>query len=106
LGISLVFNLVLLSAAWLISQAMRLTVSPAALFVFVPVASASLLLPISISGLGVREGIYIALFAQVGVSDAKAIAFSLAYYSLDLFAGIVGGLWYFLASARNLQQKA
>jgi len=105
LGVSLLFNLVLLTAALLISQALQLNVSPAALFVFVPIATASLLLPISISGLGVREGLYIALFAQVGVGDAKAIAFSLAYYSLDLFAGIVGGLLYLFASAGNLRPE-
>jgi hypothetical protein len=104
LGISVLFNLVLLTAAVLLTQALQINVSIAALFVFVPIATASLLLP-SISGLGVRETMYQVLFAQVGVGGTQATAFSLAYYSIDLFAGIVGGLLYFITSAGNLRQK-
>lgn len=104
LGISLFFNLILLTAANLIALALQINISSAALFVFVPVATASLLLP-SISGLGVRETIYTVLFAQVGLGATQATAFSLAYYSLDLFSGIVGGLLYFTTSAHNLRQE-
>lgn len=103
LGVSLAFNLVLLLAAWLIAQALSLPLSPATLFVFVPLATASLLLPISVSGLGVREGIYVLLFGQVGISTENALAFSFAYYSLDLLNGLAGGLLYLLGNLRRLR---
>jgi hypothetical protein len=64
-----------------------------------------LLLPISVSGLGVREGIYVLLFAQVGVGQEQALAFSFAYYSIDLFAGLLGGLIYLLASLGRLRRR-
>lgn len=106
LGVSLVFNSVLLFAAWLLAGAFRLDVTPPTLLVFVPVGTASLLLPISVSGLGVREGIYVLLFAQVGVRQEQALAFSFAYYSIDLFAGLVGGLIYLIAGLLRLRQRA
>ncbi len=105
LGVSLVFNSVLLSAAWLLAGAFRLEVTLPTLLVCVPVATASLLLPISVSGLGVREGIYVLLFAQVGVGQEQALAFSFAYYSIDLFAGLLGGLIYLLAGLIRLRRR-
>jgi hypothetical protein len=104
LGISLLFNLGLLLAGRLIALALHLPVPAAALVVFIPVATATLLVPISISGLGVREGVYVTLFAQIGVADAPAVAFSLAYYSLDLAAGLVGGIIYLLAGMLRLRR--
>lgn len=106
LGVSLVFNSVLLFAAWLLAGAFRLNVTPPTLLVFVPVATASLLLPISVSGLGVREGIYVLLFAQVGVRQEQALAFSFAYYSIDLVAGLLGGLIYLVAGLFRLRRRA
>lgn len=104
LGVSLLFNLGQLLAGLLIAAALHIDLPPATLFVFIPIATVSLLVPISISGLGVREGVYVALFAQVGVPDASAVAFSLAYYSLDLFGGLVGGLLYLTASLARLRR--
>lgn len=102
LGVSLLFNLSLMLAGVLIAQALKITVPAAALFVIMPVATVSLLLP-SISGLGVREQAYVLLFAQLGVGNEPALAFSLAYYSLDLVAGLVGGLIYLAAGLLRLR---
>ncbi|MBP7693284.1 MAG: flippase-like domain-containing protein [Anaerolineales bacterium] len=104
LGVSLIFNLVILTAGWLIAATLRLTIAPATLAAFIPVATATLLVPISISGLGVREGVYVALFAQVGIADAQAVAFSLLFYSIDLATGLVGGLLYLGSSLARLRR--
>jgi hypothetical protein len=103
LGISLIFNLGLVAAGGLIAAALHIRAPLAALIVFIPVATATLLVPISISGLGVREGVYVALLAQIGVADAPAVAFSLAYYSLDLAAGLAGGGLYLAAGLLRLR---
>lgn len=105
LGISLLFNTGLMLAGVLIAAALRLNVPIPALLVIVPMATVSLLLP-SISGFGVREGAYVALFSQVGVAREPAVAFSLAYYSLDLLAGLIGGLLYLSAGLLSLRQKS
>ncbi len=53
-------------------------------------------LPISISGLGVREGLFIMFFALFNVDKAHAFAFSITYFALNLIWSLVGGPFYFL----------
>jgi hypothetical protein len=105
LGMSALFNLQMIFSGYLVALALRMRVSLWALFLFVPVASAALLAPVSISGLGVREGVFVALLAQVGVDDAQALAFSLGFYSLDLAMGLIGGAIYFAAGVMGLRRK-
>ena len=50
-------------------------------------------IPISLGGFGVREGLFIILLAQAGVSKDAALAISLLNYGLTTIAwGLVGGL--------------
>lgn len=103
---SLVFNLQLIVANVLVARALGLTVSPWVFFAFVPITTAALLAPISIAGLGVREGLYVLLFGQVGVGQAEAVALSLGVYSLDVLMGLLGGLIYLAAGVLGLRRKA
>jgi hypothetical protein len=72
---------------------------------FVPVTTATLLVPISIAGLGVREGLYVTLFAALGLPAAQAVALSLAVYSLDVATGLAGGVTYFAAGLLGLRAR-
>lgn len=49
------------------------------------------MLPLSLSGFGVREGTLIALLAPYGVGGTAAVAFSLLLYSRNLLLALVGG---------------
>ena len=48
--------------------------------------------PVSISGLGLREGAFAFFFTQVGVSSADAVAMSLLYYFYNVIVGGLGGI--------------
>jgi uncharacterized protein (TIRG00374 family) len=50
------------------------------------------MLPISISGFGVREGTLIALLAPYGVSGNVAVAFSLLLFARSLLSAAIGGV--------------
>lgn len=50
------------------------------------------LLPISISGLGVREGGLLLALEPYGVAGANAVALSLLLFGVSLFTGLIGGL--------------
>ena len=102
---SLVFNLLQIFANVLVARALAVAVSPWVFFMSVPLATAVLLVPISISGFGVREGLYVALFGQLGVGPALALALSLATYALDFSTGLFGGLVYFAAGLLGLRRK-
>ena len=63
-----------------------------------PIVDAAAALPISVSGLGVRERTFEALLAGIaGVPDAVGIAASLAGWLFNLFWGLVGGVLFLLA---------
>jgi uncharacterized membrane protein YbhN (UPF0104 family) len=71
----------------------------------VPIISLINLLPISFNGLGVREGMYQFLFVPLGVSQASALAMSLAFYFLRFSAGLIGGLLYALHSVTQIMRS-
>jgi len=63
-------------------------------FLFVPLIIIVTMLPISIGGIGVREGAYIYFFSFVGVPAHSAFVLSLLSYAMTLFAAIPGGILY------------
>jgi len=71
----------------------------------IPLISFLLVLPISLSGLGVREGGYVYLFAQAGVSAPLALAMSLLFYALNVATGLIGGVLYVFEGARGYLKK-
>lgn len=94
--VSVLFNLVLIAVNYLIALAVGVKVSLWYFFLFVPLISFSLMLPVSVSGLGVREGAYVLLFGQAGVTAPLALAMSLAFYALNVLVGLIGGVIYAL----------
>jgi uncharacterized membrane protein YbhN (UPF0104 family) len=105
LGTSLVYQLGLVAVIFALARGIHIPVAPAACLVIVPVANLSALLPISISGWGVREGAFAAGFGLVGVAAADAIALSLLSGLLATLVGIAGGLVW-LARRRPAQGRA
>jgi len=61
-------------------------------FLFVPLITALSMLPVSVAGLGVREGGVIYFFGKVGVDAATALGMSLVWFSLTLLVSSLGGL--------------
>jgi uncharacterized membrane protein YbhN (UPF0104 family) len=61
-------------------------------FAFIPLASLSLYVPISLAGLGVREAAFVVLLGRVGVSPANATAASLAFMASLLVLAAAGGV--------------
>ncbi|MBN1953751.1 MAG: flippase-like domain-containing protein [Anaerolineae bacterium] len=102
---SLVFNILLILINYLAAVAIGMRISIFYFMLFVPVLSVTLMLPISIGGLGVREGMAVLLFTQVGVDEPTAAAASLAVYAISAMTGLFGGLLYLLQSIRSLRRK-
>ena len=61
--------------------------------VVVPVVESIAMLPVTISGLGIREWSYIQLFGAVGVTDTLALSVSLAFSALIIFRNLAGALF-------------
>ncbi|MEE9543049.1 MAG: lysylphosphatidylglycerol synthase domain-containing protein, partial [Thermodesulfobacteriota bacterium] len=52
------------------------------------------MVPISLAGLGVREGIFIYLFTKIGTSQEEALSLSLLFFFATLIISIIGGIEY------------
>jgi uncharacterized protein (TIRG00374 family) len=96
LVLSLVLQINVISFYWALGRALDLPVDYASFFVIAPIAIFVMMLPISINGIGVREGIFIFLLAQWGVDGAHALALAWLEYGIFLAFGVLGGIIYVL----------
>ena len=70
------------------------------LFVFLPIIITITMIPISISGLGVREGSFVILLGLIGVRSEIATSLSLAWF-FSVFVGSIPGLAIYFALPKN-----
>src|SRR5262249_11696355 len=95
-ALSLAFHLSQIGVLLLLVHALGLAVPWSYCFVFGPLVNIMAAVPISLNGLGVREGGYVFFLAHVGVPRESAMAFALAWFGVVMLAGACGGLVYLL----------
>jgi uncharacterized membrane protein YbhN (UPF0104 family) len=105
LAISLIFNLINILINFLCGRAVGIDLCVGYYFVTAPLISISLMIPVSIGGIGVRDWVVVALFDPVGVSSNTAASMSLSLYAVSAAAGLVGGLLYGIQSLREMRQR-
>jgi uncharacterized membrane protein YbhN (UPF0104 family) len=74
-------------------------------FVYIPVGSLLMAVPVSLSGWGVGEAIYSYLFAQVGVSVERGIILTLLIRVGNLGIGLIGGAVWLLEKCKVVGNK-
>ena len=57
---------------------------------FMPAVAIAQVLPISLGGLGVREGAFVMFLGPLGVAAGQAVALGLLVYGLNLAASLLG----------------
>lgn len=90
--ISILLQINVILYFYFIGVALDLEVSWLYFTMIVPVALVVLLVPFSINGIGIREGIFVFLLTDLGVPAEKSMALSLISFALMLTQGIIGGL--------------
>jgi uncharacterized membrane protein YbhN (UPF0104 family) len=76
---------------YILSISLHLKIPLADLFLFFPVISIVSMAPVSLGGLGVREGMTVYLFQKVGVEHGHALGLSLAWFSIIFLTSLLGG---------------
>jgi len=99
--VSLPFTLTLIATQYALSLALGLDVDIRYFILFTPIVALAQVLPISLNGLGIREGAFAALFTSVGVAASDAVAMSLLYQLLRLLTGLLGGVLYIIGNLRG-----
>lgn len=88
--ISVALQVLGISAVYMISVGLKIHVPIVMFFIFIPVIAAVITVPISISGIGVREASFVLLFGTLGLSPAQATAISFTWF-LSIIAGSLAG---------------
>lgn len=79
---------------YLIGLALNLRIGLLDYFVFVPIVLLILSIPITINGLGLREGSYLEIFRFYGIPSSTSVSFGLIDWAFGFILGLAGGIVY------------
>jgi len=94
MALSFVFQIISVMVIYIISLSLGLKTSLLCFFLFVPIISVLTMLPISLNGIGIREGAFVFFFTKVGISNVQALSMSLLTYAIILLASLIGAVIY------------
>ena len=89
---SLLFQFMVVLIDYIVSLSISIQIPFFTLTWIVAVVGILRSLPISISGIGVREGGYVFLLGSYGVSPSQALSFSLIIFGINFIMGFAGGI--------------
>lgn len=103
LGVSMLLNAICVLQVLVLSRGLHLEISPIALFVIVPIIICLSAIPITPSGLGVRENLFVFMLAEpsINIPATSALSLSLLAYAGSLFWSVVGGIVYAMFKRRH-----
>jgi uncharacterized protein (TIRG00374 family) len=88
--LSVVIQLRVIFIYALLASGLDLHIPFSAFLYFVPIITLLSMLPISLGGLGIREGLTVLLFSQVGMTTVPAMSLSLAFFGVTLLSCLLG----------------
>jgi uncharacterized membrane protein YbhN (UPF0104 family) len=98
--VSFFFHLVQIAAQWVVSGALGLEVPFSYICVFHPLVSAIASIPISLSGIGLREGGYLYFLTKIGIDQPSAVAYGSLWLLVIIANSVIGGLVFLANGAR------
>lgn len=108
--LSLIVHLI---QAWMhlvMGRALSLEIPYSYCIIVYPLVGTFAAIPVSLNGLGLREGGYIYLLAVIGISSEKGIAFGLLLFLIVAIDSLLGGVLFLLQKsptvARSMTEKA
>jgi glycosyltransferase 2 family protein len=104
--LSLVVQVANIVIAWLVGQGLGLQVPPLYYGVLIPLVSVLTLLPISLNGMGLREGGTVLLLAPLGIESAPAVTLSLLIFAVYTAASLAGGVVYLFGSSPRFEPES
>jgi uncharacterized membrane protein YbhN (UPF0104 family) len=84
------YQLAVLISVYCAIHALGVSVPNGAVLAFLPAVAAAQALPISLSGLGIREGLLVILLHPLGVPTGKAVGIGLLWYGMTLIVSLLG----------------
>lgn len=85
----------------LVARSLGLHIPLAYFFLFVPLLAVIVSLPISLNGIGLREGAGVVLFGLIGVGRTQAFALQFTTYLVAVAVSLLGGLIFLVRTPRR-----
>ena len=104
LGLSVVSRLLWVAACYFVGRAFSLNLSLPVLLVVAPIVELVRMIPVSISGIGLREAAFAVMLAQFGVETSLGLSFGIVVYAVFFVFAILGGILYGLGSLRRARR--
>jgi len=96
-ALSIVCQTLTILAVYLLALAINLKLPLIYFFMILPMIWIVTMVPLSLNGLGVREGAFVFFFTEVGVSGSSALLFSFLNLSRMIVLGLICGTIYLFA---------
>ncbi len=93
-ALSVFFQILGVVIVFVVGRAVAIDLDLGRYFIYIPLITAIAVLPISVLGVGIREGAFVFFFTQAGVLKAQALSLSLLLFSQSLLMALIGGIWY------------
>ncbi len=90
LGTACLYQFIVVGGVYCAVHTIGLTIPNAAVLAFVPAVAIAQVLPLSVGGFGLREGLLVLLLHPLGVETGQAVAVGLLWYAMVLIASLAG----------------
>jgi glycosyltransferase 2 family protein len=104
--LSLVVHFVQAWIHMLLGRAIHIDIPYSFCIILYPLVGTFSALPVSLNGLGLREGGYLYLFQFIGVRSEKGIAFGLLLFAIVAVDSLVGGLLFLVQKGSNAASQS
>ncbi len=91
-GLSILLQTLVIVVNILNGMALQLDVPVVFYFILIPLIAVATMIPVSLNGLGVREGAFVFFLAQVGVPEEQALSLALLWLVVLIASSLIGGL--------------
>lgn len=101
LSVSLAYQLTVVVTALAVADALGLGLPLTVMLAFVPAVAILQVVPLTIGGLGLREGAFVLFLRPLGVSTSQAVALGLLIYLVNLLVSLLGAPAFAMGSDRD-----
>ena len=105
LGLSLILQILCMTATYLLGHGLGIDLCYGFYLSVLPLIGVLTVLPISLSGLGIREGGFMFFFHMKAVPMEKALALSLCFFAVQAAAALIGGMGYMAGVHREVVEQ-
>ncbi|MBN1825292.1 MAG: flippase-like domain-containing protein [Candidatus Eisenbacteria bacterium] len=94
LFLSVLSRAVWVVSCWVLGLSIGIDLGPVHFFLLMPLVEVGRMIPISLNGMGIREGVLVIVLGLFGTGEAEAVFLSVLVYGIFLINGLLGGVVY------------